>query len=128
MTVDAPIDKIALFAHVGAAFPVGKPSVTVTTRSGPARTSIDGVEAELDTAGGVVSLDDWRGLEIFPAPSSMPSAEVFHTEWTEDDGESNTFAVARYAVDFSIAGEQLVVKATCVQRDFSPLWDVLVCH
>ena len=127
MTVEGPINNIALFAHVGTALPVGKPCVTVTAEAGPARTHIDGVEATLDSSNGLVSLDDWRGLEIFPPPPSMPATEVFHVEWTEDDGESNDFTIARYAVDFSVEGDQIVVNAQWLQLDFKPLWDILVC-
>jgi hypothetical protein len=61
--------------------------VTITAATGLAATHADGTSIVLKEAGGVVELDDFRGVEIFPAPIDK-GAGAWTWAWNEDDGES----------------------------------------
>lgn len=63
-TVATPIEHGGLFAREGAVIPVGKEKATVMALSGPARTHADGVDVVLESEGGQVGVDDWRGVML----------------------------------------------------------------
>jgi hypothetical protein len=53
----------------------------------------DGTRIRLRSEGGVVELDDWRGVEIFPPPAGEKTGR-WSFAWTEDDGESHLDGLA----------------------------------
>jgi hypothetical protein len=83
-SISVPIEHCGLFAREGAVVPIGKDYHTVTQSEGPSRTTIDGVDVVLEKDGGVVGLDDWRGVQIFPGEEGKYSGQ-----WIEDDGISS---------------------------------------
>ncbi len=103
--------------------PVGKDHNTVTSKTGPAR-SILGADIKLVEEGGVVSLDDWRGIEIFPPPSghSTESTFVGQGEWTEDDGVSLEPALTIIAVEYTVSGNEIKVSATFKDLSYETAW------
>ena len=121
-TVATPIEHSGLFAREGAVIPVGKDKVTVTALSGPARTYTDGVDVVLESDGGQVALDDWRGVLIFPG---RERGKRYAGEWIEDDGISAE--PGRYVVKvtywFSESDSNVVeVKVEDKDEGFTPLW------
>lgn len=65
-TIATPIEHGGVFVREGAIIPMGKEKATVTVLSGPARRHTDGVDVVLESDGGQVGVDDWRGILIFP--------------------------------------------------------------
>lgn len=116
VTIATPLDHMGLFAREGAVIPIGKGVHTVTQRTGPARTTPDGVDILLEEEGGVVGLDDWRGVEIFPTEGK------YSGQWIEDDGISLKPARAVVQVDYEGGKDEVVVTAKFVEHDFEPLW------
>lgn len=128
----APFRPSAVFVRAGTVLPIGKPCVTVTSATGLPSTTADGTVIRLKADGGVVELDDFRGVEIFPPPpQSSASTPTYVWEWNEDDGESHLdgLKVSRVRVEYSASGgpggEEVVVKASWVQREFETLWTEL---
>jgi alpha-glucosidase (family GH31 glycosyl hydrolase) len=120
--IATPFSEFGLFAREGAAIPVGKPIHTVTQKKGPSRTTTDGVDVQLESEGGVVGLDDWRGLKLFPSASGR----TYKAQWTEDDGISSDPDKAIVDVEYS-GGEKVVqVKLHFAEHAFKPLWDKTV--
>lgn len=117
-SIGTPLEHMGLFAREGAAIPVGKSYHTVTQRHGPGRTTPDGVAVQLDDEGGVVGLDDWRGVEIFPGFSEGRS---YVTSWVEDDGISDPPVFSRVNLSYS-SGSVIEVKAWWAEHDFEPAW------
>ncbi|KAK0717421.1 putative glicosidase [Lasiosphaeria miniovina] len=118
VTVATPIEHAGLFAREGTVIPVGKNKVTVTALSGPARRYTDGVDVVLDTDGGQVGLDDWRGILIFPGYDG----KTYTDEWIEDDGISSH--PGTYTVKVSYCGrlDAVEIKASVEENGFQPLW------
>lgn len=114
-TVGTPLEHMGLFAREGSVIPIGKDYHTVTQKAGPGRTTTDGVDVLLEDEGGVVGLDDWRGVQIFP------TAGEYEGEWIEDDGISAKPDRAVIKVRYS-AEEDVVVSAKFAEHDFKPLW------
>lgn len=117
-TIATPIEHMGMFAREGAAIPVGKDYHTVTQRSGPARTTPDGVDIKLDDEGGVVGVDDWRGVEIFPG---FTEGRTYAADWVEDDGISDPPIRAKVALEYT-SGPIVEVRARWVEHDFKPAW------
>ncbi|WOO85226.1 Alpha-glucosidase 2 [Vanrija pseudolonga] len=116
VTIATPLEHMGLLAREGAAIPIGKDYHTVTQRTGPARTTPDGVDIELEEEGGVVGLDDFRGVLIFPGDKGS------HTRtWTEDDGISRAPGRADIQITYT-AAEEIAVEAKFTTHDFKPLW------
>ncbi|KAL7419629.1 hypothetical protein Q5752_005542 [Cryptotrichosporon argae] len=116
--VSTPLEHMGLLAREGAVIPVGKNYHTVTQLSGPARTTIDGVDIQLESEGGVVGLDDYRGVQIFPSPKP---GKTYIGTWTEDDGISADPAKAVVEVSYT-SGADIEVAAKWVDSAFKPLW------
>lgn len=116
-TVSTPLEHMGLFARERAVIPIGKPQATVTQTSGPARTTGDGVDVVLESEGGVVGLDDWRGVQIFPGQSGTYSGS-----WIEDDGISAEPARSVIEVIYLAGKEEVEVTATFLEKEFKPLW------
>jgi len=116
-TVSTPLDHFGMFAREGAVIPVGKPAVTVTARSGPPIVHGDGVEAVLKGDGGVVELDDWRGVQLFPAREGS-----YRGSWIEDDGISVDPAKCVIEVDYRATPTSVTVSFKVLEDAFSPLW------
>ena len=128
-TIYTPLEHAGLFARQGSVIPVGKPTATVTTLSGPGRRYPDGVDVNLVSEGGQVSPDDWRGVMIFPPPASTKrkrnGSKVYTGSWIEDDGITTiptTYTVeVKYWVD---EDGRLVVEARTLKmaNGFEPIW------
>jgi alpha-glucosidase (family GH31 glycosyl hydrolase) len=116
-TVSTPLEHMGLFAREGAVIPIGKPQATVTQIKGPARTTTDGVDVVLEDQGGVVGLDDWRGVQIFPAEKGSYSGH-----WTEDDGISSEPKKSIIEVTYTATKDSISVEATWKEHDFETLW------
>ncbi|KAJ9092798.1 hypothetical protein QFC21_006674 [Naganishia friedmannii] len=129
--VDIPLDEFAIFARAGTVLPIGRDHATVTALRGISRIAGDGVEVQLKEEGGVVSLDDWRGIEIFPPPvNSTPSNFAGKGNWVEDDGVSRLPKTTIIDVEYTATAEEVVVTARFLKHDFlvawgSQLWVVL---
>jgi hypothetical protein len=69
-----------------------------------------------------VSLDDYRGVEIFPPV--LDQAEGFKGKgvWVEDDGVSREPKCTVVKVRYEVQGDEVVVKAEWLQRDFDVAW------
>jgi alpha-glucosidase (family GH31 glycosyl hydrolase) len=123
VTIATPIEHGGLFAREGAVIPIGKNKTTVTALSGPARTHADGVDVILESEGGQVSVDDWRGVLIFPTRSPDKTGQTYRGEWIEDDGisaEPKTWVVKlSYSATQS---DQVEVKVEQGNHGFTPLW------
>jgi alpha-glucosidase (family GH31 glycosyl hydrolase) len=117
-TVATPLEHIGLFAREGAVIPIGRDCNTVTQREGPARTTPDGVDVALEEDGGIVALDDYRGVQIFPGTSG----KAYAGSWIEDDGISADPAVAVVQVEYSGCEGEVEVKAAFTTNEFKPLW------
>ena len=116
-TVSTPLEHIGLFAREGAVIPLGKDCATVTQITGPARTTHDGVDVVLDTEGGLVSLDDWRALQIFPGVNGR-----YEGQWIEDDGISFEPELAIIQVSYTASPHSVEVSAKWKEHIFKPLW------
>lgn len=116
-TISTPLEHFGLFAREGSVIPIGKDVATVTQKTGPARTHIDGVDVVLEDEGGVVSLDDWRGVEIFPGESGR-----YTGEWIEDDGISSDPLISVIEIVYKAEKDQVAVEAKWKQHDYKPLW------
>ncbi|CAG9938732.1 unnamed protein product, partial [Clonostachys rosea f. rosea IK726] len=57
-------------------------------------------------------LDDYRGVEIFPAPAGSGSGKWFENTWYEDDGVCTAEAqkVSTYKISYAAADEEVKVK------------------
>ncbi|KZO97413.1 glycoside hydrolase family 31 protein [Calocera viscosa TUFC12733] len=120
VTVPTPLEHIAVFARVGSVIPLGKDKVTVTSREGIDRVGRSGVKAVLDDElgadglPGLVGVDDWRGVELYPPPASASEVEKvkrYSWEWTEDDGESLHPEPTKITVEYWVEFGQVVVSA-----------------
>lgn len=121
--VDIPLDEFAIFARAGVVLPIGKDHATVTALHGISRVAGDGVEVQLKEEGGVVSLDDWRGIEIFPPPSdSALSSFSGKGNWVEDDGVSRVPKTTIVGVEYEVKSDEIVVTAKFLKRDFPVAW------
>jgi hypothetical protein len=108
-----------LFVREGAIIPIGKEKTTVTALSGPARTHTDGIDVVIESDGGLVSLDDWRGVLLFPGREG----NTYAGEWIEDDGISAEPVV--YTVNLSYRGtdDAVEVNVSKEENGFQPLWE-----
>lgn len=120
--VDIPLEEFAIFARAGTVLPIGKDHATVTALRGIARTAVDGVEVVLKEDGGVVSLDDWRGVEVYPPSGAQDSSFVGGGTWIEDDGVSRVPKTTIVRVEYSGDSESVKVTATFLKRDFDVAW------
>ena len=124
-TVGTPLEHAGLFAREGAVVPIGRDIATVTALFGPARTHTDGVDVVLDTDGGQVGADDWRGVMIFPGPAATAAGRPrssYSGEWIEDDGiSSGPVETCRIKVWYN-SGEEIGVEVGVDDRGFKPLW------
>lgn len=116
-TVATPLEHMGLFAREGAVIPVGKHYHTVTQKSGPARTTPDGVDIQLEDEGGLVGLDDYRGVQIFPGEQGS-----YTGTWIEDDGISAKPARAVIEVSYTATKDEVRLSAKFTEHDFKPLW------
>lgn len=115
--IATPLEHMGLLAREGAVIPTGKNYHTVTQREGPARTTTDGVDVVLEEEGGVVGLDDWRGVQIFPGHKGRE----YKGTWVEDDGISAKPERCVVELRYS-SGDEVKVQAKFVEHDFKPLW------
>jgi hypothetical protein len=120
--VDIPLDEFAVFARAGTVLPISKDHATVTSLDGPARTAVDGVQVQLKEEGGMVSLDDWRGIEIFPPSSWDASGFVGKGTWVEDDGVSRVPKTTVVQVQYTVETDNISVNAKFLKRDFDVAW------
>ncbi|OCF57943.1 glicosidase [Kwoniella mangroviensis CBS 10435] len=118
-TIATPLEHFGLFAREGSVIPVGKDYATVTEIKGPGRTTIDGVDVKLESDGGVVGLDDWRGIKIFP--STDPKKE-YEGRWIEDDGISAKPKKTIIKVNYKGDKDSVEVKVNFEKNEFKTLW------
>ncbi|WWC87844.1 uncharacterized protein L201_002741 [Kwoniella dendrophila CBS 6074] len=118
ITIATPLEHFGMFAREGSVIPVGKSYNTVTEEKGLSRTTPDGVDIQLDSEGGLVGLDDWRGVKTFPGESG----EVYKGYWIEDDGISSNPNKTIINVEYKGNKDQVDVKVTFKQNDFKTLW------
>ncbi|CAK7230555.1 hypothetical protein SEUCBS140593_007628 [Sporothrix eucalyptigena] len=117
-TVSTPINHGGLFAREGAIIPIGKDKATVTSVTGPPRRYPDGVDVELESDGGQVGLDDWRGVLLFPGRQGT----TYHGMWIEDDGiaaEPDEFVVT---ISYTGTSDAVTVAVVTEGSHFKPLW------
>lgn len=120
--IDLPLAEFAVFARAGAVIPVGKDHVTVTRNEGIAKTCVGGTEVQVDneTDKGV-SLDDYRGIEIFP-PANASTEFLGEGLWIEDDGVSRKPTTTIIKVEYRVVGDEVEVEAKFIKRDFDVAW------
>jgi alpha-glucosidase (family GH31 glycosyl hydrolase) len=116
--VPTPIEHGALFAREGAVIPIGKPKATVTALSGDPRTHTDGVDVILESEGGQVGLDDWRGVLLFPGREGRSYTDA----WIEDDGISVNPGTSRVRVTYTGREDIVDVDVKVEEKGFTPLW------
>lgn len=109
VTVGTPFDDIAIFAKSNTAVPIGKPAVT----SGTYKNTIKCPE-----------VDNWRGVELYPAPAENSNGQQFEYEWIEDDGESLVPVPSTFKVTVIANKDSIDVKLE-KKGDYTPLWDKL---
>jgi alpha-glucosidase (family GH31 glycosyl hydrolase) len=117
-TIATPIEHGGLFVRESAVIPVGKEKATVTCLSGPARRYTDGVDVVLDTDGGQVGLDDWRGVMLFPGREG----KNYTDEWIEDDGISDEPGTCTVNVSYCGTDDSVKVSIRMEENGFTPLW------
>ena len=117
-TIPTPYEHSGLFAREGAVIPIGKDYATVTQTSGAPRTHADGVDVVLESEGGVVGLDDWRGVRVFPGTQG----KQYVGTWTEDDGIAATPGKAVVEVTYTSNEEDVVVSCRFVEKGYKPMW------
>ncbi|WRT65669.1 uncharacterized protein IL334_002614 [Kwoniella shivajii] len=117
-TIATPLEHFGLFAREGAVIPVGKNYATVTQQEGPSRTTPDGVDVQLENEGGLVGLDDWRGIRIFPSTSG----KTFEGQWVEDDGISAKPSKTIIKIVYTGKEDEVEVKVSFVENGFQTLW------
>jgi alpha-glucosidase (family GH31 glycosyl hydrolase) len=116
--IATPLEHMGLFAREGAVIPTGKECHTVTQEKGPGRTTTDGVDVVLQSEGGIVGLDDWRGVQIFPGSSG----KTYIGHWTEDDGISMNPDKTVVKVTYSGNDKEVDVKLEFAESKFKTLW------
>ena len=117
-TVGTPLEHGGMFVREGAVIPVGKDYATVTATSGSPRTHVDGVDVVLESEGGVVGVDDWRGVLLFPGTEG----KTYIGSWTEDDGISSDPEKLVIEVSYTGTEDEVKVSVTAEQLGFNPLW------
>lgn len=110
-----PLEHFALLAREGSVIPVGKPQVTLTQRDATS-------DVLTEDKGGVVGFDDWRGLQLFPAPAARGKVDSYKYSWIEDDGERREPIKAEFSVEFESDASEVRVNVRKVAGDFKPLW------
>ena len=119
VTVQTPLDTIPVFARSGSVLPIGKPCATITADI-TQRTN-DGTDIKLRP--GLVELDDWRAIEIFPPKDSLSR---YTYEWIEDDGESSwPSPITKVRVEYWSSDGAVSVNAKWMEQAFVPLWKTL---
>lgn len=116
--IATPMEHMGLFAREGAVVPVGKRYHTVTQKQGPARQTPDGVDVVLEDEGGVVGLDDWRGVKIFPGHEG----NAYRGQWTEDDGISATPDKTVVEVEYVGGKDEVTIGFKLTEHKFKTLW------
>lgn len=116
--IPTPIEHGALFAREGTVIPVGKPKATVTALSGDPRTHTDGVDVLLESEGGQVGIDDWRGVLLFPGRNGS----VYTDDWIEDDGISAEPGTYNVSLTYTGNDETVDVSIKTEEKGFTPLW------
>lgn len=120
--------SIPVIARIGSAIPIGKTDPT---------TCIASENAEFPN----LAKDDWRGVEIFPPPtthhasieseksndksSTSAQEQWFTNDWLEDDGISPEAKADIFSVTiaYAAAAQSIQVKATYSRHGaFEPLW------
>ncbi|KAK4634063.1 Alpha-glucosidase 2 [Fulvia fulva] len=102
-------NSIPLLAKIGGAIPVGKNKQVVASGD-----KIN--EAKLPA-------DDWRGLEIFPAPEHLADGTVFSNIWLEDDGISPPPArIAKFTLSYAASATEVRVSFEIETGVFLPPW------
>jgi alpha-glucosidase (family GH31 glycosyl hydrolase) len=120
--IDLPLTEFAIFARAGAVIPVGKDHVTVTNSEGIAKTCVGGTEIQVDNDNDSgVSLDDYRGIEIFPPTDASANFRGEGT-WIEDDGVSRKPTTTVVKVEYRVIGEEIQVEAKFIKREFGVAW------
>jgi hypothetical protein len=120
--IEVPLEEFAFFARAGTVLPIGRDIATVTAKTGLARTAVDGVEVKLIEQGGVVGLDDWRGIEIFPPTADVSDSWSGGGSWIEDDGASRVPRTTVVSVEYSVQSEGVAVQAKFIKREFEVAW------
>jgi len=118
-TIATPMEHSGLFAREGAIIPIGKEKATVTSLSGPARVHSDGVEVVLESDGGLVSTDDWRGVLLFAGRDD----KTYAGEWIEDDGISADPTTFTVNLSYRGTANAVEVKVSTEDNGFKPLWE-----
>ena len=118
-TIATPIEHGGMFAREGAMIPIGKEKATVTALSGPARTHSDGVEVVLESDGGQVGVDDWRGVMLFPSHKG----KTYTGQWIEDDGISAVPGTSTLKVSYCGKANVVEVDVNVEENGFKPLWE-----
>lgn len=116
--VATPIEHGGLFAREGAVIPIGKDKATVTALSGPARSHLDGVDVVLESDGGQVDVDDWRGVLLFPGYEG----KTYTDDWIEDDGVSAEPGTYTVQVSYRGTKDSVEVRISADEKGFKPLW------
>jgi hypothetical protein len=117
-TIATPIEHSGMFAREGALIPIGRDKATVTALSGPARRHIDGVDVVLESDGGQVGVDDWRGVMLFPGREG----KTYTGEWIEDDGISALPGTCTFKVSYRGTHDEVEVNVGHEINGFKPLW------
>ncbi|ORX38876.1 putative glicosidase [Kockovaella imperatae] len=117
-TVGTPIDHGGMFVREGTIIPIGHEYATVTSTSGAPRTNIDGIDTKLMSEGGVVGLDDWRGVLLFPGKGD----KTYTSSWIEDDGISSDPTKMEITVTYTGTNDQVRVAVTIHHMGYEPLW------
>lgn len=118
-TIKTPMEHIGMFGREGAVIPVGKDHHTVTQEKGIGRTTPDGVDVLLDGEGGVVGLDDFRAIRIFPRSQE---GKTYKGSWIEDDGISADPSKTIISVTYSSGEKEIEVEAKFEENGFKTLW------
>jgi alpha-glucosidase (family GH31 glycosyl hydrolase) len=105
-------ESIPVLAKVGSAIPVGKAVqvLSVGETSNPAN----------------LSLDDYRGVELFP-PKGSSNGKVFENTWYEDDGVSPPPArISVFKLNYEASEKEVLVQfEERLQAGFEPAWTEL---
>ncbi|CAK7199785.1 hypothetical protein SEUCBS139899_002469 [Sporothrix eucalyptigena] len=118
--------SIPVLARCGGAVPVGQNLPTTSRKEGQ---FAEAEAAEFPN----VALDDWRGVEVYPAPAGTAEGQTFTSTWLEDDGISAqgrssiyeiTLAYTPSATSIEVTASAAVKVAATVADapEWSPLW------
>ena len=116
-TIATPMEHGGMFVREGAVIPIGHEYASVTATSGSPRTNIGGIDTKLVSEGGVVGLDDWRGVLLFPGQDG-----TYTGSWIEDDGISSKPDKLELTVTYTGAKDEVRVGVSAYHMGYEPLW------